>query len=77
MPKLINSEKNVIVYNGFPQHMLGREGSLKMETQTFYPLKQEGCFYRSKIEGAPSTQKVIPLFCTSQVNVIFNFIKKI
>jgi len=74
---LINSEENIIAYNGFPQHMLGRSGSFKMETQTFYPLKQEGCFYRSKIEGAPPTQKVVPLFCTSQVNVIFNFIKKI
>jgi len=56
------------VWNGFPQHMLGRGGSLKLGVgeQISYPLKTEFSFYRSILEGAGEKQIVRPLVCSSR-----------
>jgi hypothetical protein len=64
----------IMVWNGFPQHMFGRNGSLKIDEQTTYPLTQEGAFYRSIIEGAHEKQEFRPLVCSSRVNEMASII---
>jgi hypothetical protein len=69
MSKLFSSQDTVLVWNGFPQHMLGRGGSLKLGVgdQISYPLKNDYSFYRSILEGALSTQPFRPLVCSSRI----------
>jgi hypothetical protein len=69
MSKLFSSQDTVFVWNGFPQHMLGRGGSLKFGVgeQISYPLKNDYSFYRSILEGALPTQPFRPLVCSSRI----------
>ncbi len=70
----INEQDVVLVWNGFPQHMFNRDGSAKIDEQVYYPLKQEGAYYRSIIEG--STHDFQPLVCTSRINELTSLINK-
>jgi hypothetical protein len=73
---LITSQDTSLVWNGFPQHMLGRSGSIKINEQVYYPLKKEGSYYRSIIEGANEKQEFKPIVCTSRVNELISIIVK-
>jgi hypothetical protein len=48
--EFIGQGDTAFVWTGFPQHLLGRKGSYKVDAQTFYPLEQETVYYRSAIE---------------------------
>lgn len=72
----VSQEDTVITWMGFPQHMFGRGGSLKVEEQTSYPLSHEGSFYRSVLEGAGPKQNYRPLFNTFSVESIVSYIRQ-
>ena len=72
----ITPEDTVLVWNGFPQHMLGRGGSLKLgiDEQKSYPLQSEYLFYRSILEGAGENQIVRPLVCSSRIQELISLV---
>jgi len=76
MSQLVLSQDTVLVWNGFPQHMLGRGGSLKLaiDEQISYPLKTDLSFYRSILEGALPTQHFRPLVCSSRIAELCSFV---
>lgn len=77
LSRLITPEDTCLVWNGFPQHMLGRPGSVKIDKQVFYPLKKEGSYYRSMLECTNRNQEFLPVVCTSRINELINIIVKL
>jgi len=73
----ITAEDTVLVWNGFPQHMLGRGGSLKIDRQVSYPLKTEFSFFRSILEGAGEKQIVRPLVCSSRIPELCSLVNEL
>jgi hypothetical protein len=70
---LVLPQDSVFVWYGFPQHMLGNGGSLKIDVQVNYPMTN-GTFYRSTIEGAPDTLSFRPLVCSAMINQLATLI---
>jgi GTPase SAR1 family protein len=78
-PKVLNDfigpQDTMYVWTGFPQHLLGRQGSLKVEEQSIYPLDQESAYYRSVIEiSKESETKPTPLVTSSCFQELLNLI---
>ena len=71
----ISANDIMLVYTGFPQHLLGRKGSCKVETQSYYPLQQENALYRSSLEiyKEPQTQPT-PLVSSSCIQELCDLI---
>ncbi len=65
----------MFVWTGFPQHLLGRNGSLKVEEQSYYPLDQETVYYRSAIELYKESDTFpTPLVSSSCYEELYNLI---
>ncbi len=77
LSSIITTDDIACVWNGFPQHMLGRSGTLKMSEQVTYPLKFDHCFYKSIIEGCSEKQVFRPLICSSRIQEICTFVTMI
>ncbi len=65
---MVLPQDSIFVWNGFPQHMLGRSGSLKIDEQVTYPMDHINSFYRSLIEGASNNLNFRPLVCSAMIN---------
>ncbi len=73
--EFLTPHDNMFVYTGFPQHLLGRKGSLKVDEQTYYPLAQETAYYRSAIElYKESETPPTPLVSSSCFDELYNLI---
>lgn len=68
----------MFVWTGFPQHLLGRKGSYKVEEQSYYPLDQETVYYRSAIELYKEPETVpTPLVSSSCFEELCNLITSV
>ena len=77
LEKIIKQGDTILVWNGFPQNMLGQGISSKLDEdkQVSWPiLDAKQPFYRSIIEGAPATQPVRPLVCTYSISMLMSLI---
>ncbi len=71
----IGPEDNMYVWTGFPQHLLGRKGSYKVEEQSFYPLDQETAYYRSAVEIYKEPESApTPLVASSCFQELYNLV---
>jgi hypothetical protein len=71
----IGSQDTMYVWTGFPQHLLGRNGSYKVEEQSIYPLDQETAYYRSIIEISKENDITpVPLITSSCFKELCNLI---
>jgi hypothetical protein len=71
----IGPQDTMYVWTGFPQHLLGRNGSFKVEEQSIYPLDQETAYYRSEIEISKEPEVTpIPLVASSCFQELYNLI---
>jgi hypothetical protein len=71
----ISAEDNMYVWTGFPQHLLGRKGSYKVEEQSVYPLDQESAYYRSAVEIYRDPESVpTPLVASSCFQELYNLV---
>ena len=71
----IGQEDNMYVWTGFPQHLLGRKGSYKVEEQSFYPLDQETAYYRSAVEIYKEPESApTPLVASSCFQELYNLV---
>ncbi len=71
----IGTEDNMYVWTGFPQHLLGRKGSYKVEEQSVYPLEQECAYYRSAVEIYKEPESApTPLVASSCFQELYNLV---
>jgi hypothetical protein len=71
----IGPQDTMYVWTGFPQHLLGRNGSYKVEEQSYYPLDQETAYYRSLIEISKELDVTpVPLVASSCFQELYNLI---
>ena len=71
----IGPQDTMYMWTGFPQHLLGRAGSLKVDEQSFYPLDQETAYYRSAIEISNKADTIpLPIVISSCFQELFNLI---
>jgi hypothetical protein len=75
LSEFIGPQDTMYVWTGFPQHLLGRNGSYKVEEQSIYPLDQESAYYRSEIEISKEPEVTpIPLVASSCFQELYNLI---